>query len=261
MRRAWLLVVLLIATVSPVMAEIPPLWMLTRSLPRPSAAAPMVPAVPGGMDPGSQCRAAIDAAERQAGIPPHLMAAIGRVESGRRNAGGQVDPWPWSIDADGVDHVYPTKAEAIAAVRALRAAGAHSIDVGCMQVSLLFHPDAFASLDDAFDPMRNAAYAARFLMQLRTQTGNWATATAWYHSATPELGADYQRRVMAVLPEEQQRPSATPVSVRSAPRGAFMLSNGAAKARFLPMAPGAQGRTLAAYRAAPVLPASRMTLR
>ncbi len=198
-------------------AEMPPLWMLARSLP---AAAPRFIAAPspGAGTPGLQCRAAIEAAERQGGIPPHLMAAIGRVESGRRDdATGRVDPWPWSINAAGLDHVYQTKGEAIAAVRAFQTAGVRSIDVGCMQVSLLFHPDAFASLDDAFDPARNAAYAARFLAELRAQTGSWQTATAWYHSATPELGADYQRRVMAVLPEEEQRPAATPARRRRPP--------------------------------------------
>lgn len=214
------------------------------------------------MTPGLQCRAAIGAAERQAGIPPHLMGAIGRVESGRRDETGRVDPWPWSINSAGVDHVYRTKAEAIAAAHAMQAAGIRSIDVGCMQVNLLFHPDAFASLDDAFDPVRNVEYAARFLTELRAQTGNWATATAWYHSATPELGAEYRRRVMAVLPEEQQqRPDATPLLAAATSRGAFMLSNRAAAVRVIALAAGASGRGLAAYRAAPVPIASRVALR
>ena len=37
-----------------------------------------------GLDPGKQCRAAIEVAERVHGIPKHLMTAIGLVESGRR---------------------------------------------------------------------------------------------------------------------------------------------------------------------------------
>ncbi len=241
---------------SPGQAEIPPLWMLARSLPRPAA-----PQVAGALSPGQQCRAAIDAAERQAGIPPHLMAAIGRVESGRRDASGRVDPWPWSINAAGVDHVYQTKAEATAAVRAMQASGVRSIDVGCMQVNLLFHPNAFASLEEAFDPVRNAAYAARFLNELRAQTGNWETATAWYHSATPELGGAYQRRVMAVLPDEQRQPAAVPLLRQASARGAFMLSNRPGAARILAMAAGVTGRGLAAYRAAPVPIVSRIGLR
>ncbi len=263
--RALSVALALLAGRVPARAAMPPIWMLARSLPAPVAAPPDAAAAAwpqAAASPGLACRAAIDAAERQGGIPAHLMAAIGRVESGRRDErSGRIDPWPWSINAEGADHVYRTKAEAIAAVRALQAAGMRSIDVGCMQVSLLFHPEAFASLEDAFDPARNAAFAARFLGDLHAQTGSWATATAWYHSATPELGADYQRKVMAVLPDEQQaQPGLTSMGAPAA-RGAFMLSNHAGAARIIPMAAGVIGRGLAAYRAAPIPVASRVALR
>ena len=163
------------------------------------------PAGRTGLDPGLQCRAAIRAAERGAGIPEQLMAAIGRIESGRRGADGTVTPWPWSINAEGTDYVYDTKEAVIAAVRALQARGVRSIDVGCMQVNLMHHPQAFTTLDQAFDPVENARYAARFLVQLKDQTGDWQKATAAYHSATPELGEPYERKVMAVWPEEKRR--------------------------------------------------------
>lgn len=189
------------------------------------------------------------------------MAAIGRVESGRADASGRVDPWPWSINAEGVDHVYRTKAEAIAAVRALQARGVRSIDVGCMQVNLMYHPEAFASLEDAFDPASNASYAAHYLSQLHAQTGNWSTATAWYHSATPELGAEYQRRVMAALPREQGEASVLPASTGLPSPGAYMLSNHPAIAHMIPQAPGISGRGLASYRARPVRVTSWVGLR
>ena len=64
-----------------------------------------------------------------------------------------------------------------------------------MQVNLLHHPAAFASLDEAFDPAANARYAARFLSALFRQTGDWSLATANYHSANADRGEDYQRRV------------------------------------------------------------------
>jgi hypothetical protein len=227
---------------------------------------PVAPAVPlaSPIGPGQQCRLAIGAAERAAGIPHQLMAAIGRVESGRREPDGSVDPWPWSINAEGEDHVFDTKAEAIAAVRGLQAQGMRSIDVGCMQVNLLHHPDAFASLEQAFDPVANASYAARFLVQLHDETGTWPNATAWYHSATPELGADYERRVMAVWPEEQQHPDNAglpltgyggavvgpngPVRVG----GTMILANRGVPAHIIPLPAGTVGRGLAAYRAAPI---------
>jgi hypothetical protein len=159
-----------------------------------------------GAQPGLLCRAAIQVAERGTAIPPHLMAAIARVESGRPDpATGEMNPWPWTINAEGQGMVFATKAQAITAVRALQAKGMRSIDVGCMQVNLMHHPQAFASLEQAFDPQANARYAARFLIQLFEQSGAWPIAAAHYHSATPVLAADYSRKVLAVWPEEKRR--------------------------------------------------------
>ncbi len=66
--------------------------------------------------------------------------------------------------------------QAVAAVRAMQARGIQSIDVGCGQINLMHHPDAFASLEQAFDPQANAVYAARFLKELFAQTGDWNKA-------------------------------------------------------------------------------------
>jgi hypothetical protein len=236
-----------------------------------AAPAPTAAAMPANQ-PGVQCRRAIQAAGHAAGIPDHLMSAIGRVESGRRGPDGQIHPWPWSINAEGVDHIYDTRNEAIASVRALQAQGMRSIDVGCMQVNLLYHPTAFATLEQAFDPAANAAYAARFLVQLYGQTGSWPKATAAYHSANPELGTPYQQKVMAMLDEETRTDNAFPgeggqggtpargPGVGFRPNtGAIMLSNHSETARLLPQANQGAGRGLEAYRAMPVRVAARNT--
>ncbi len=164
--------------------------------PAPAPAAPAVPATPY-----DQCEAAIAAAEKAQAIPSRILPAIGRVESGRVDpATGRVRAWPWAINVEGQGHWYESKEEVIAAVQELQARGVRSIDVGCMQVNLMHHPDAFASLDAAFDPVTNAAYGAHFLAALNRQTGSWPLAVADYHSATPELGIPYQQRVMAGIP-------------------------------------------------------------
>lgn len=232
------------------------------------------PGLAAEMTPGLACRRAIASASRAAGIPDHLMAAIARVESGRRGADGLVNPWPWSINVEGADHIFETREQALAAVRGYQAQGIRSIDVGCMQVNIMHHPTAFASLEQAFDPAGNAAYAARFLSQLFAQTGTWPKAVAAYHSATPELGVPYQRKVMAVLAEESasdiallgQMPGArgglpglTQGGGPELPQGggALMLGNRAEAARVIPLAEGSMSRGLDAYRAAPVRVAGR----
>lgn len=154
-------------------------------------------AAPPAPNPFAWCETAIAGAETAARLPPRLLGAIADVESGRPDESGTIRPWPWTIDAEGRGQFFVTKAEAIAAVLALQASGVRSIDVGCMQVNLMHHPNAFASLDAAFDPATNALYAARFLNSLYGVSGSWVQATAAYHSETPAIGADYQRRVMA----------------------------------------------------------------
>jgi hypothetical protein len=148
--------------------------------------------------PAALCRSAIASAERGLGIPDRLMQAIGIVESGRPDERGGVSAWPWTINVEGTGYTFDTKQQAIDAVNSFRAEGARSIDVGCMQVNLLHHPEAFGSLEQAFDPATNARYAAQFLQRLLAQTGSWPLATAGYHSMTPDIGADYARKVLAV---------------------------------------------------------------
>jgi len=147
--------------------------------------------------PPGLCDAAIVSAEYYGHLPPRMLQAIALVESGRFDEqSGTVHPWPWTINAEGQGHFYETKAQAIAAVQALRARGVHSIDVGCAQINLMFHPDAFASLDEAFDPIANTRYAARFLNQLHGPGRDWAYAIGAYHSETPALGDAYRVLVM-----------------------------------------------------------------
>ena len=67
----------------------------------------------------------------------------------------------------------------------------------------MHHPEAFVSLEEAFQPWSNAAYAAQFLRRLFGQTHDWAQAAGLYHSATPERGAAYRARVMAAWPLER----------------------------------------------------------
>jgi hypothetical protein len=173
--------------------------------------------------PGEQCRTAIVAAERGHQVPSQLLAAIGRIESGRRDpVTGMRGAWPWTINAEGQGYYFESKAAAIQAVEGLRARGVRSIDVGCMQVNLMYHPAAFPNLDMAFEPAVNADYAARFLVQLHEQTGDWTKATANYHSANPSEGGPYADKVTSVWPEEQRKAGLTPPPpIAPGPSGLF----------------------------------------
>jgi Transglycosylase SLT domain len=163
----------------------------------------------------SDCTAAIATAERSREIPPGLLAAIGRVESGRPDrTSGTLRPWPWAVNIGGAGRFLPTKAEAMAVTAAVRAQGVASIDVGCMQVNLMHHPAAFASLEEAFDPLSNALFAAQFLKGLFTEIGDWPAAVAAYHSHTPEIGALYQEKVLAAWVHPESTPPSVPAPRR-----------------------------------------------
>jgi Transglycosylase SLT domain len=153
------------------------------------------------------CEQAIARAEVIGHTPSGMLAAIGQVESGRPDARtGAMRPWPWTIDADGVGQFFATKAQAVAAVVVLQEEGVRSIDVGCMQVNLMHHPAAFTSLDQAFDPVSNTTFAVRFLNTLYRSTGSWPKAIAAYHSDTPRIGDDYQRRVLVTWQQHVASP-------------------------------------------------------
>ena len=148
----------------------------------------------------SLCGAAIGIAEAANGTAPGLLLAIAKAESGRPVPPlPGLQPWPWAINADGAAMYFADKDAAVAWTRAALARGVRQVDVGCMQVNLQSHPRAFGSLEDAFDPGRNADYAARFLSTLKDGAGgNWYLATGYYHSRTPQLAADYRERVSAI---------------------------------------------------------------
>jgi hypothetical protein len=221
---------------------------------------------------GQLCRQAIAAAEKAHGIPTHLLAAIARVESGRKDqASGTFNPWPWTINADGQGSFYDRKSQATAAALTLRMHATKSVDVGCMQISLTYHPDAFSSMDQAFDPASNAEYGARFLTQLYEKSSSWPRAVELYHSATPELGQEYGRQVYAAWPMEQKlalaestaaaaEPSRLSAPALASPWAAPInrsLLSSAFRPHIIMQTPGLTGsslpgRTLDSYRSAPV---------
>ncbi|HTW29124.1 MAG TPA: hypothetical protein VME92_18495 [Acetobacteraceae bacterium] len=174
------------------------------------------------------CTHAIAAAEHRQHTPPGLLLTMGKVESGRPiPPHGKLGPWPWTIDADGQGLFFDSKAAAVAWAEGAAARGVRLMDVGCMQVNLQMHPNAFASLDQAFDPQANAAYAARFLRDLRSGPagGNWYLAIGYYHSQTPALAAMYRESVAAVgagLPPPSF--GIAPLYMRALARGRVLLS-------------------------------------
>ena len=132
-------------------------------------------------------------------MPKDTLYSISLQETGKAHSDKKVKiAWPWTVNVEGRGYYFDTKREAVIFVRDQMRAGKESIDVGCMQVNLKHHPDAFKSLDHAFDPRTNIAYGAKFLLSKYEQLGSWSKAIAHYHSATPHLGEKYKDSVVKI---------------------------------------------------------------
>ncbi|WP_299437518.1 transglycosylase SLT domain-containing protein [uncultured Rhodospira sp.] len=141
------------------------------------------------------CYDQTSAQEQVNGIPAQVLTAISLVESGRwdERRGARI-AWPWTVTNGKDGRFFPTKAEAIAHVRALQARGETNIDVGCMQINLYYHSDAFPTLEKAFEPAANVRYAVDFLTRLYAETGSWTRSVSRYHSATPVHAERYMKK-------------------------------------------------------------------
>jgi hypothetical protein len=159
---------------------------------------PQMPALADLSGPDGVCLSEIMSAQLRYAIPNNLLLAIGLREAGL-SRGGRLTVWPWSVNADGAGRFLTDREAAIAYVRERQGAGAELIDIGCMQVNLRWHPDAFPRLEDGFDPALNVDYAARFLVRLHAETGDWRAAAGRYHSADPERSAVYLSALEANL--------------------------------------------------------------
>lgn len=148
---------------------------------------------PAAADPALLCEAAAAQAARESGVPLSVLRAISLTETGRRRGGG-FKPWPWTVNMEGAGVWFDSEDEARADVFRHHQRGARSYDVGCFQINYRWHGQHFASIEEMFDPLVNARYAARFLSELHGETGDWSRAAGAYHSRTREYADRYRAR-------------------------------------------------------------------
>lgn len=154
-------------------------------------ALPVLGAVPTQVS--AICEQAAVEASRRSGVPLSVLRAISLTETGRKLE-GQFRPWPWTVNMEGAGHWFDTLDEARAYVFKEFKRGARSFDVGCFQINYKWHHEHFSSIDEMFDPIANALYAARFLGELYQEKGDWNAAAGAYHSRTEEFATRYAAR-------------------------------------------------------------------
>lgn len=209
------------------------------------------------------CDHAASRAAAESNVPIDVLRAITRTETGRGGKSG-LEPWPWTVNMEGAGKWFETEAEAKAYVEAHFQRGARSFDVGCFQINYRWHHQAFESLNDMFDPMTNARYAAKFLQDLHKEFGSWTKAAGAFHSRTPKYADRYVARfnrirsdltpmtVVASLPERRVTTFSAPRPLIAGRRTTALISapSGATSAALGSLVPlsGGSGQALIAIR-------------
>ena len=188
------------------------------------------------------CDRAAEFAAEQTGVPVAVLKAISLTETGRKR-NGTMRPWPWTVNMEGKGVWFNSEDDARAYVYKNYKRGARSFDVGCFQINYKWHGQEFASIEEMFDPVPNALYAAKFLLKLYREKGDWGDAAGAYHSRTPKYANRYEARFNAYrlgLVNDSEPPSpallvstAAPVSVAQPERinrYPLLRSNGGARA-------------------------------
>lgn len=138
-----------------------------------------------------QCVSHFQAGEETYGIPAGLLYAMSVVESGR---GGV--PWPWAINRAGQAVFAPTREDALKLMRDDAGAVREDVAIGCMQIYLKWHVQAFPVPEEVLEPSVNVAYAAHYLRALRDRYGSWVEAVRHYHGSDAAAQTAYLCRVL-----------------------------------------------------------------
>lgn len=160
------------------------------------------------------CDRAAETAAAHSNVPISVLKAIARTETGRLH-NNEIVPWPWTVNMEGKGVWFETPDAARAYAYKHYKRGARSFDVGCFQLNYKWHHHAFSSIEEMFEPVANANYAASFLTQLYAELGSWESAVGAYHSRTPKHAKRYTKiyfqhlAVVAGMEAQAQKPAQT----------------------------------------------------
>lgn len=139
------------------------------------------------------CETVAIQAAKLTGVPISVLKAISLAETGRKFEGA-FRPWPWTVNMEGKGMWFDSRDQALRYATDHFERGARSFDVGCFQINYKWHHEAFTSIEQMFDPLANALYAADFLKSLYAEKGSWGAAAGAYHSRNARYADGYQAR-------------------------------------------------------------------
>jgi Transglycosylase SLT domain len=140
-------------------------------------------------------------AAKAAGINASTLYGIAVQESGMRWRDRSFRPWPWTLNINvGKGRIkagsrrYGNQRAAEKALSQLIREGIRNVDVGLMQVNLMWHGDRVKHDLDLVDPTVNILVAAMYLKEINTTSVHKAVSD--YHAPTnPARGSAYADHV------------------------------------------------------------------
>jgi hypothetical protein len=142
----------------------------------------------------TSCLPHIAQAERHYGLPQGLLMAIALTESGHGGA-----PYPWALNLGGAPRFPGAYPDAARLLRDGEGRPRRDVAVGCMQIHMAYHLEAFGAPEWALHPFYNVWYGAQFLRQLAVRYGSWVAAIAHYHGSDPQAQRTYLCQVAHYL--------------------------------------------------------------
>ena len=115
-------------------------------------------------------------------LPENLLVSVALTESGKKLKSGEFVAWPWTVNVKGIGKFFDSKDLVLRFVDTHLKQGKKNIDMGCMQVNYMYHPNAFTNLSLAFDPEENVKWSASLIKNLYHKYGSYKEAVGYYHS-------------------------------------------------------------------------------
>lgn len=151
------------------------------------------------------CDRIVEQAAQRHNVPAGLMSAMSRALLAKTDRPQMMPNSPWTISLGSNVVAYDSAAEMEAQLENLIMEGEEDLNLGCMQLNLIWHGDHFYSLQDMINPEHSAEYAASVLSDLHNEYGSWQRAIRIFHGDTNETER-YVKSVLRLYDERKNVP-------------------------------------------------------
>lgn len=154
----------------------------------------------------ANCDAIVEQAAQKFDVPAGLMSAMSRVLLEQSDTRQMVQTTPWAIKQGAHVLTFETAADMEAELENLILNGDEDLNLGCMQLNLIWHGDHFHSLQDMMHPTKSADYAAKVLSELYKEHGSWQKTIRAFHGPATDT-QEYVNSVLRLYDTRKSVPS------------------------------------------------------